>query len=138
MKIKRDINISLLLQKMRSGFQMLAHIDWVSAYGSHLSAATVLGVVGLLLAVRDGRMGKFNNLLLLSARNNGSEKLFFVPGLRNLGNNCFLNVVLQVIFRSLIVSFECGTFYVFLSLLKFLMCASCVRLTWLLFVRCFF
>lgn len=92
MKIKGDITLYSLLRKLRSGFQLLSHIEWVSAYGSHISAASVLGIVGLVLALKDGRMG---NLKFISDKDDTPEKLSFVPGLRNSGNNCFLNVVLQ-------------------------------------------
>lgn len=65
---------------------------------SHLSVASLLGVAGLLYALKSHR---FHNLNIFSRRRedddeDDDEDAILVPGLQNLGNNCFLNVILQV------------------------------------------
>jgi hypothetical protein len=69
-------------------------MNWVSGSGFHV--AGLLGAVGLILAIRDGKVGDLSSLRWFSEGASRSEKLWLVPGLQNLGNNCFLNVILQV------------------------------------------
>lgn len=69
----------------------------LSASGLRVSAAaTILGVIGLVYAVKDGKFISFHSLHWPSSSNGLSKNSWVVPGLQNLGNNCFLNVVLQV------------------------------------------
>jgi ubiquitin carboxyl-terminal hydrolase 30 len=65
----------------------------------HFSVAAVsvglgIGVAGLCKALHSGI-----TIPWLSPRKffSGSERVHYVGGLQNLGNNCFLNVILQVI-----------------------------------------
>lgn len=75
---------------------MLSHISWPFGSNISVSIAAFVSILGAVLAVRDGKMRVPTSLLWLFLGENGLEKSIFVPGLQNLGNNCFLNVVLQV------------------------------------------
>lgn len=62
----------------------------------YVYAAAFLSAAALVFAIKDG---KLNNLSLSSwtVQASSSERLRLVPGLQNLGNNCFFNVILQVL-----------------------------------------
>ncbi|GMH06662.1 hypothetical protein Nepgr_008502 [Nepenthes gracilis] len=96
MKIRGEINFHSLLRNFRRGLQILLSIRLIPVPRAHLSAASLLVFAVFIFFLRDGRMGNFNSLLWSSEGSRSSEELF-VPGLTNLGNNCFLNVILQAL-----------------------------------------
>lgn len=104
MRIEGGVSLDTILRILKHGFRTLSYVNWVSASGFQVAA--LLGVVGLILAVRDGKAGNLSSLL--SERTSRTEKFRLVPpGLQNLGNNCFLNVILQVwLLRTLGVFFS--------------------------------
>lgn len=99
MKIQGSIDIHSVIQKLKIGAKFLTQVKWGSPSGLHISlAASLLGATGLILALKDGKVGNFSSFGLPWSPDEhaSSDKNWVVPGLQNLGNNCFLNVVLQV------------------------------------------
>ncbi|PHU04765.1 Ubiquitin carboxyl-terminal hydrolase 27 [Capsicum chinense] len=72
---------------------------WVTANGVKVKVsvvATLLSiVVGFIFAIKDS--SKLRNLIMASHKSSSSTNHLVIPGLQNLGNNCFLNVVLQAL-----------------------------------------
>lgn len=71
-------------------------MKWVSASGFHISLSGLPAVAGFILALRDGKIRKFYCLPWSSDSGGSLKKKWVVPGLLNLGNNCFRNVILRV------------------------------------------
>lgn len=73
-------------------------MNWIGA-----TVGDLVGTVGAILSLKDTKVAI---PFTFAADNNSFEKSLFVPGLQNLQNNCFLNVVLQVIWLRCLLLFS--------------------------------
>ncbi|ESW31785.1 hypothetical protein PHAVU_002G267600 [Phaseolus vulgaris] len=64
-------------------------MNWIG-----VTVGGVVGIVGAILTLKDGKVGI---PLTFATHNGSSDQSLSVPGLQNLQNNCFLNVVLQAL-----------------------------------------
>ncbi|MFQ6658131.1 hypothetical protein Gotur_027525 [Gossypium turneri] len=88
--MEQETSMRAIIRNWKHGYRALLHMRWAADFGFHISVVGLVGVVGFVLAIiRDGKLGE--------KRKKHLEKLCLVPGLQNLGNNCFLNVILQKI-----------------------------------------
>ncbi|XP_010555308.2 PREDICTED: ubiquitin carboxyl-terminal hydrolase 27 isoform X2 [Tarenaya hassleriana] len=101
MKARRGPDTMAILCNLTQGFRAS---NWVSS----LSLAGLLGVAGFVFALKEGRFRNLGSLGLFSVKDDAEDDSFLVPGLQNLGNNCFLNVILQALA-------SCKDFRVFLQ-----------------------
>nr|XP_011464625.1 PREDICTED: ubiquitin carboxyl-terminal hydrolase 27 isoform X2 [Fragaria vesca subsp. vesca] len=92
MKFEGDVTLNSLVRRFQHGFTTLSRSS-----GLHLSVTGLLGIAGLVLALKDSKLGKLSNLQWLPKNHHGEPNFLLVPGLQNLGKNCFLNVILQAL-----------------------------------------
>ena len=102
MNWKRQISIHYLLKKLKHDCDVLSLCEGLSPQFHQVVAVLVgvglgVGVAGLCVAIRNGYLG-WSNIPGASGQKGSSEFIYYVPGLQNLGSNCFLNVIMQVSF----------------------------------------
>lgn len=105
MRYNRDVSINHLIRKLQCAFPIVSRQK-----GSY--SARVYNLMAVILGVGVGVAGLYvsfwdSNLLSIPLISEEKDP-YFVAGLQNLGNNCFLNVILQVISaRILFILFIC-------------------------------
>lgn len=103
MKHGRAVSIGFLIAKLKNGMELLSQIGYASSVVGH-PVATALGlgagVAGLCVALHGSA-----SVSWVSGTDTSSEIVCYVGGLDNLGNNCFLNVILQVCFKEIYIMY---------------------------------
>jgi hypothetical protein len=97
MKDRRTVSIGSLIAKVKNGWELLSQIKYTSSIIGHPVATAIslgAGLAGLCVA-----LGGSASVPWVSGTDGSPEIVCYVGGLDNLGNNCFLNVILQVCFK---------------------------------------
>ncbi|KAM6590680.1 hypothetical protein CsatA_013285 [Cannabis sativa] len=102
-----EVKLNDFIHLFKHGIRTISRSSWVSASGFQISVAGILGIAGFVLALRDDKLGKLSTSQWLLPKSENPQNLRLVPGLQNLGNNCFLNVILQALA-------SCPHFHIFL------------------------
>ncbi|XP_072950332.1 ubiquitin carboxyl-terminal hydrolase 27 isoform X2 [Typha angustifolia] len=97
MKRRKVANIHNLIHNLKHRLEILSWIQDLPASQYHVVAGILglgMGIAGLYVALQDGN-SNYIGIPWISERKDPSEIIYYVGGLQNLGNNCFLNVILQ-------------------------------------------
>lgn len=105
MKHRKIPTVNQLIGKLKSGYEFLSQIQRLPPSRYNFVATMLglgMGAAGLFMALQNCKISNFG-IPWVSQPKDSSERIYYVGGLQNLGNNCFLNVILQV---NLSVSFS--------------------------------
>ncbi|XP_077237400.1 ubiquitin-specific protease 27 [Tasmannia lanceolata] len=101
MKFNGRPHVYHLIYTFKEGNHILYPLNGPLVSQFHILVAGILavgmGVAGLLMTRRDVDVRWFRSLTWASEGRDSSKSLCVVAGLQNLGNNCFLNVILQAL-----------------------------------------
>lgn len=93
----KEVNIYHLIHKVKHGYKILSANKALNLSQYHIVASILgigIGMTGLYMALQESNIGSL--YLPWMTGGNDSSEIIYVAGLKNLGNNCFLNVILQV------------------------------------------
>ncbi|XP_064938428.1 ubiquitin carboxyl-terminal hydrolase 27-like isoform X2 [Musa acuminata AAA Group] len=92
----KEVNIYHLIHKVKHGYKILSANKALNLSQYHIVASILgigIGMTGLYMALQESNIGSL--YLPWMTGGNDSSEIIYVAGLKNLGNNCFLNVILQ-------------------------------------------